>query len=156
MIWGIITARKGSIRLPNKNIKKMINKPLIEYTYIATENSKLDKVILSTDCEKCIELSTKYNNIEVPFIRPEHLSSSTAKHIDVLKHCIEYYKDKNVTLPEYIFILQPTTPQRSNDDINYICEYVKKYKPKGLTTWTKDNTDYENGLAFKYFIYINI
>lgn len=148
MIWGIITARKGSIRLPGKNIKKFINKPLIEYTYIAAENSNLNKIILSTDCEKCIELSRKYNNIEVPFLRPEKLSSSTASHNDVLKHCIEYYKDKNIELPEYIYILQPTTPQRTKDDINYICEYVKKYKPKGLTTWTKDNTDYENGLAF--------
>ena len=66
IIWGIITARKGSIRLPNKNIKKLINKPLIEYTYISTENSNLDKVILSTDCEKCIEISNKYNHIEFP------------------------------------------------------------------------------------------
>ena len=133
-IWGIITARKGSIRLPNKNIKKIINKPLIEYTYISTENSKLDKVILSTDCEKCIEISNKYNHIEVPFIRPEHLSSSEAKHIDLLKHCMLYYKNKNIELPEYIFILQPTTPQRTKDDINYICNYIEENKPKGLTT----------------------
>uniref|UniRef100_A0A6C0KE14 AFP-like domain-containing protein n=1 Tax=viral metagenome TaxID=1070528 RepID=A0A6C0KE14_9ZZZZ len=147
-IWGIITARKGSVRLPSKNIKKIINKPLIEYTYIATKDSKLDKIILSTDCEECIKLSKKYNHIEVPFIRPDHLSSATSKHIDVLKHCILHYKNNNVTLPEYIFVLQPTTPQRTQEDINYICEYVKKYKPKGLTTWTKDNTDYENGLAF--------
>jgi len=148
IIWGIITARKGSIRLPNKNIKKLINKPLIEYTYISTENSNLDKVILSTDCEKCIEISNKYNHIEVPFIRPEHLSSSEATHIDVLKHCMIYYKNKNIELPEYIFILQPTTPQRTKDDINYICDYIKKNKLKGVTTWTKNKVDYENGLAF--------
>ena len=148
MIWGIITARKGSFRLPNKNIKKMINKPLIEYTYIATENSKLDKVVLSTDCTKCIEIAGKYSHIEIPFIRPEKLSSSTASHNDVLKHCIEYYKDKNIELPEYIFILQPTTPQRTREDINYLCDYIETHKPKGLTTWTKNREDYENGLAF--------
>ena len=147
-IWGIITARKGSIRLPNKNIKKLINKSLIEYTYISTENSHLDKVILTTDCETCIEISKKYNHIEVPFIRPDYLSSTESKHIDVLKHCIMHYKNKNIKLPEYIFVLQPTTPQRTRENIDYICEYVKKYKPKGLTTWNKDKIDYENGLAF--------
>jgi len=147
-IWGIITARKGSVRLKNKNIKKCINKPLIEYTYVATENSDLDKVILTTDCEISIKISKKYNHIEVPFIRPDHLSSSEATSIDVLKHCIMHYKNKNIELPEYIFILQPTTPQRTRENINYICEYVKKNKPKGLTTWTKDRVDYENGLAF--------
>jgi len=148
VIWGIITARKGSIRLPGKNIKKLINKPLIEYTYIATENSKLDKVILSTDCETSIELSKKYNHIEVPFIRPVHLSLPESKHIDVLKHCIIYYKTQNITLPEYILVLQPTTPQRTRKDINYLYDYIEKNKPKGLTTWTRDIKDYENGLAF--------
>ena len=59
-----------------------------------------------------------------------------------------HYKNKNIELPEYIFILQPTTPQRTRENINYICEYVKKNKPKGLTTWTKDRIGYENGLAF--------
>ena len=43
-IWGIITARKGSIRLPNKNIKKFINKPLIEYTFVASKNSDNNEI----------------------------------------------------------------------------------------------------------------
>ena len=147
-IWGIITARKGSARLPNKNIKKLINKPLIEYTFTCTANCKLNKVILSTDCEICIKLSKKYDHIDVPYIRPDYLSDSEAKHMDVLKHCLLHYKSLNVNLPEYIFVLQPTSPQRTRDDINYICEYIKNNKPKGLTTWTKDRIDYENGLAF--------
>lgn len=146
--WGIITARKGSVRLKNKNVKKFINKPLIEYTYIATENCDLDKVILTTDCEICIDISKKYNHIEVPFIRPSNLCLSETKSIDVLKNCVIHYKNKNIELPEYIFILQPTTPQRTRENINYICECVKKNKPKGLTTWTNDRIDYENGLAF--------
>ena len=49
--WAIITARSGSKRLENKNIKKFINKPLIEHTFINTNNTLLNKVILSTNCD---------------------------------------------------------------------------------------------------------
>jgi len=160
--WGIITARKNSKRLLNKNIKTLINKPLIEYTYINTINTLFDKIILSTDCDECINIASNYNHIEVPFKRPNNLSLDNSTSIDVVKHCLDYYINLNIDLPDYIFILQPTTPQRKNNHINYIINYLKiKNNNKSLSTVSKienmkvysqnnrvNDLYYENGLIF--------
>lgn len=161
--WAIITARKGSKRLKNKNIKKLVNKPLIEYTYINTRNTLLDKIILSTDCDISINIAQKYKHIEIPFKRPSELSEDNSTSIDVVKHCLNFYKNKNIELPDYILILQPTSPQRTNKDINFVIEYLnKKNNYNSLTTVSKiknmknllheqkkiNNIFYENGLIF--------
>tara|TARA_Y100000994_G_scaffold224761_1_gene206662 strand:+ start:3123 stop:4853 length:1731 start_codon:yes stop_codon:yes gene_type:complete len=171
IFWGLITARGNSKRLPDKNIKKLINKPLIEYSYISTEDTKLDKVILSTNCDACIEIGKKYKHIDIPYKRPYELSTDTATSIDVVKHCLNYYKSTNVKLPDYILILQPTCPQRIKEDINYIIDYLESVNINenkdenninSLTTVSKikniknllhnektiNNIFYENGLIF--------
>ena len=78
-MWAIITSRKGSERLKDKNIRKFINKPLIEWSYISTKTKKFDKVILSTDCDECIRIAKNYRHIEVPFIRPDEFSILMSK-----------------------------------------------------------------------------
>jgi pseudaminic acid cytidylyltransferase len=56
----VIPARKGSKRLPNKNIKNFLGKPLINYSITAAKKSKLfDKIIVSTDSVKIKNISTK-------------------------------------------------------------------------------------------------
>tara|TARA_B110000261_G_scaffold164644_1_gene215627 strand:- start:27 stop:1772 length:1746 start_codon:yes stop_codon:yes gene_type:complete len=148
-MWGIITSRKGSQRLSNKNKLKFINKPLIERTFANTQNTFLDKVILSTDCSECIEIAKKYRHIECPFIRPSELSSSTTKSIDVIKHCLQYYKEQDISLPEYIVILQPTSPQRTREDINYLINYIKQHKYlNGLSTFSHTNHNSSNLYTF--------
>lgn len=163
IFWAIITARKGSKRLKNKNIKKLVNKPLIEYTYINTKDTLLDKIILSTDCDMSINIAQKYKHIEVPFKRPFELSEDNSTSIDVVKHCLNFYKNKKIKLPDYILILQPTSPQRTNENINFVIEYLnKKNNYNSLTTVSRikniknllyeqkkiNNIFYENGLIF--------
>ena len=161
-VWGIITARSGSERLKNKNTKILINKPLIEYTYIESNKSLLDKTILTTDCDRCIDLSKKYD-IDVKFKRPDYLSTSNATSIDVVKHSLNYYKDNNYELPDYVLILQPTSPQRTYKDINYVIDYLNNNQDiNGVSTFSNINEYinttkcynnekdvlYENGLIF--------
>ena len=65
----IIPARGGSKGLPGKNIKDLLNKPLIAYTIEAAQKSKyISRIIVSTDCEKIAETAIKYG-AEVPFLR---------------------------------------------------------------------------------------
>ena len=52
----IVPARKGSKRLPNKNIKELNNKPLIAYTIEASLKCKyITKTVVSTDCENAMQ-----------------------------------------------------------------------------------------------------
>ena len=65
----IIPARKGSKRIKNKNLKKILNKPLLVHVIGLAKKSKLfNRIIVSTDCKKIANLAKK-NGAEAPFIR---------------------------------------------------------------------------------------
>ena len=113
-ILAVITARAGSKRLPNKNILNLAGKPLIAWTIDEAKKSKyIDELIVSTDSKKIAEIS-KYYGAEVPFMRPLELAIDTADSISVLKHSIEFFKNKF----DYILLLQPTSPLRTVEDID--------------------------------------
>ena len=67
----IIPARGGSKRIPRKNIREFVNKPLIAYSIETALKSKLfDRVIVSTDDEEIAQVACAYG-AEVPFFRLE-------------------------------------------------------------------------------------
>ena len=69
-IIAVIPARSGSKGLPNKNIKELAGKPLIAYSIMAAQKTKLiDRIIVSTDSEEYASLAIEYK-AEVPFLRP--------------------------------------------------------------------------------------
>ena len=56
----IISARKKSIRIKNKNKRLFFQKPIIEYSILAAKNTKIFKFILvSTDCNKIANIAKK-------------------------------------------------------------------------------------------------
>ena len=59
-IFAFIFARKNSIRVKNKNIRKINNSELINYTFDLAKKIKLiDKIFVSTDSKKIINLAKK-------------------------------------------------------------------------------------------------
>lgn len=122
-ILGIITARGGSKGIPQKNLRKINKKPLIQYTIEIAKKSKINKLIVSTDDPKIAKFS-KLLKIEVPFLRPKNISQDNTPTIDVIKHALKFLSNKNQYYPEIIVILQPTSPFRTvkmiNDSINML------------------------------------
>ena len=113
----LILARGGSKGLINKNIKLLLNKPLIQYSIESGKNSKYNKeVYVSTDCEKIAEVSSKLG-AEIPFIRPKSLASDESKSSDAILHAISFFEKKNIYF-DYILLLEPTSPLRTSSDIN--------------------------------------
>ena len=110
----IIPARCGSKGIKDKNIIDVCGKPLIAYSIeeaLKLKNHNLiDKVIVSTDCEKIATIS-KNIGAEVPFLRPDNLSDDKAKSIDFILHAIDFYKKQNIYY-DAILLLQPTSPIR--------------------------------------------
>jgi CMP-N-acetylneuraminic acid synthetase len=120
----VVTAREGSKGLPNKNIKELCGKPLISWVVDEAKKSKsIDKLILSTDSDKIIDIMK--DKIEIPFKRPKRLSGDNSSIIDVLKHAKDYF-DKRGKKYKYILLLQPTSPFTLNTDIEKSIELVKK------------------------------
>lgn len=88
----IIPARGGSKRIPNKNIKDFLGKPIIAYSIETAINSGLyDEVMVSTDSEAIKEVALKYG-AKVPFLRSAQNSNDFATTVDVLLEVIEWYK----------------------------------------------------------------
>ena len=111
---GLITARGGSKGVPKKNLRSLNGRTLVERTVTAArEATCLDRVVLSSEDAEIIAAAIAMG-CEVPFIRPENLSTDEAKSIDVVRHAL-------ATLDEtfdLIVVLQPTSPLRAAEDIN--------------------------------------
>ena len=85
----IIPARGGSKRIPGKNIKDFLGKPLIAYSIEAALNSKVfSEVIVSTDDEMIANVAREFG-ASVPFFRDASLSDDYATSTDVIKDAIK-------------------------------------------------------------------
>ena len=123
---GFIFARKNSKRLPKKNILKLGNKLLIEYTLSAAIKSKIfKKIIVSTDDKKILSLKKKYKKIDF-HIRPDFLTYDNVKNIDVLDY---YLKKLNVNKNyDYFSLMLPTCPFRNHNHLKKGYKLILKNK----------------------------
>lgn len=124
----IIPARSGSKSIRNKNIKTLINKPLIAWSIQTCLKSKyISKIYVSTDSKRYANIAKKFGPIEIIF-RPKHLSTDHSTDFDMIYHAI-----KNIDF-EYEFIahIRPTTPLRKISDINKAIKIFKNSKCDSL------------------------
>jgi pseudaminic acid cytidylyltransferase len=105
----IIPARKGSKRIPGKNIKLFYGKPIIYYAIKKAEESGLfSKILVTTDSKKIANISKKFG-ASVEFIRPKYLSNDKAGTIEVISHAVNYLKKKSLFY-NYVCCIYPATP----------------------------------------------
>ena len=105
----IIPARGGSKRVPRKNIKLFLGKPIIAYSIEAALNSGLfDEVMVSTDDAEIAEIAIQYG-AKVPFMRSEKTSNDFATTFDVLEEVIKSYKEKEIEF-ENVCCIYPCAP----------------------------------------------
>ena len=124
-LLAIIPARGGSKRLPRKNILDLAGKPLIAWTIEAALNSKyIDRLVVSTDDQEIANISIKYG-AEVPFLRPKSLATDDSPSIDTVINVLGEIEiiDQHY---DYIVLLQPTSPLRTEIDIDKAIELLEK------------------------------
>ena len=86
----MIPARGGSKRIPGKNIKPFLGKPIIGYSIeAAVQSASIDRVIVSTDDDGIAEVARDMG-ADVPFRRPTELSDDHATTIDVIAHALNW------------------------------------------------------------------
>lgn len=112
----VIPARGGSKGIPNKNIKLLKGKPLIQYSIeIARKISEDDHICVSTDSLEIAEV-VESSGLKVPFIRPSVFASDTAGSRGVILHALDHYLKQNRKYSA-IILLQPTSPFRKLTDV---------------------------------------
>ncbi len=135
-ILAIIPARAGSKGIKDKNIINLNGKPLIAHSIEAGLKSKyIDKVIVTTDGEEIAKVAKSYG-AEVPFMRPDYLSSDTSKIIDAVMHCIDELKKLGEEY-DYMVLLQPTQPLRQSWHIDEAIELILQKNEEALVSVSK-------------------
>lgn len=125
-ILGLIVARGGSKGVPRKNLRLAGGKPLLHWTFEAAQLSRLlTRTILSTD-DEVMAAYARSERIEVPFIRPSELASDKATAIDVTLHALQWVASHESYCPDYVVLLQPTSPLRTAEDIDGCVEMAMK------------------------------
>jgi len=121
-ILGVITARGGSKGIPRKNIKKLVDKPLLAYTAeAALDSAKLNRVILSTEDNEIAQMGRDLS-LEVPFMRPAELAQDDTSGLPVVQHAVRTLGEQENYRPDIIVILQPTSPLRTAQHIDEALE----------------------------------
>lgn len=86
-VLAVIMARAGSIGLPNKSLRPLLGKPVIEYTFDQVRQSaRITRTVVSSDSPEILALakSHEFETLE----RPPELATSTSATDPVLRHAI--------------------------------------------------------------------
>ena len=105
----IIPARGGSKRIPRKNIKKFLGKPIIGFPIEEAINSKIfDEIMVSTDDLEIARIA-KVFGANIPFMRSEANADDFATTVDVLLEVINQYEMQGQNF-DNICCIYPTAP----------------------------------------------
>lgn len=105
----IIPARGGSKRIPRKNIRLFLGKPIIAYALEAAQQSGLfDEVMVSTDDAEIADTARQYG-ASVPFLRSDKCADDFATTADALLEVLAQYEQQGQGF-DYACCLYPTAP----------------------------------------------
>lgn len=106
----IIPARGGSKRIPRKNIKDFLGKPIIAYSIeVALMSGLFEEVMVSTDDAEIAEVAIKFG-AKVPFIRSAKNATDTATTIAVINEVLVEYKSRLKRDFKRVCCIYPTAP----------------------------------------------
>ena len=105
----VITARGGSKRIPRKNIRDFLGKPIITYSIEAALNSGVfDTVMVSTEDEEIAQVA-KAAGAEVPFLRSADTADDHSTTADVLLEVLAAYEERGIRY-DALCCIYPTAP----------------------------------------------
>jgi CMP-N,N'-diacetyllegionaminic acid synthase len=113
----LIPARGGSKGLPNKNIKPLLEIPLIGWTIEqAIKSNYVDEIFVKTNDKIIAGISETFGVCAFP-LRPCELASDTSKVVDTMLYVLKMFEGKGKAF-DYLLLLEPTSPLRKRDDID--------------------------------------
>lgn len=148
----IITARGGSKRIPRKNIKSFLGKPIIAYGIeAALKSSVFDDVVVTTDDDEIADVAIKYG-ATVPFRRGHEAANDQATTDDVLNETFSIFKKMGKTY-DYACCIYPTAvffdaamiksayQTLIDEDVDFVFPYTQFSGPLAQT-FKKDEEGY--------------
>lgn len=144
----IITARGGSKRIPGKNIKEFLGKPIICYSIEAALESELfDEVMVSTDDERIAEISRRAG-AEVPFMRSGAAANDYATTDDVLLEVLSEYRKRGRSF-SYMACIYPTAPFVTPEKLKQAFRLLKESNAAGVMPVVSFSFPPQRGMAVR-------
>lgn len=144
----IITARGGSKRIPEKNKKDFLGKPIICYSIEAALASGLfDEVMVSTDDEEIAQIAEKAG-ASVPFMRSEKTANDYATTDDVLMEVLEEYEKRGKTFT-YMACIYPTAPFVTARKLQDAMQVLKENQASGVMPVVRFSFPPQRGMAIR-------
>ena len=110
----IIPARGGSKRIPRKNLRKLLDKPLLTYTIEpAIASGCFEEIIVSSDDAEILSLARSLG--ATPDARPANLSGDTTKAVEVVHEILSRPEMRDRF--DAVSMCLPTCPFRSVEDV---------------------------------------
>lgn len=126
----IIPARGGSKRIPKKNIKDFLGKPIIAYSIEAALKAEIfDEVMVSTDSEEIAQVAREHG-AKVPFMRAAELADDVSTSDDVLLDVLKRYEMHGQSF-NYMACIYAAAPFVTADALRNALKIMKEHK--GMT-----------------------
>lgn len=120
-VLAIIPAREGSKRIPLKNLTLYRGLPLIQHAINHAKESKyIDQIAISSDSEAILIYAKPPI---IPITRPPFLASDQASSEALIAHTLYHLP----SIPNYLVLLQPTSPLRTAQDIDICIERAHQH-----------------------------
>jgi len=117
-VLATICARGGSKGVPGKNLRRLLDRPLLAYTIeCARASSAVSAIVVSTD-DDVIARTAEDCGVEVPFRRPAHLATDTVGKLPVILHASRWMEENRGLRPDVVLDLDVTVPLRAPEDVS--------------------------------------
>lgn len=129
-----ICARGGSKGVLNKNIRPLMNKPLMIHTLDQARDTNLfDTIVVSSDSEEILGFAFKWG-CDYVIKRPAELATDEAPKLPAIRHCVSETERLTGTLYDTFVDLDVTSPLRKPEDIRQTVDLLESGRVGNVIT----------------------
>ncbi|MBE51031.1 MAG: acylneuraminate cytidylyltransferase [Flavobacteriales bacterium] len=146
-----VPVRAGSKSIHKKNIKRFCGKPLVYWTLMSLQSSKVDKIIIASDCSETKSIVNLFNlsKIEIYDRKSENATDNASTESVIL----EYINQSKLLDTDTLMLVQVTSPFTQTIHFNEGLDLFKKYDSILSCAVDKKFFWKEDGVPINYNIY---
>lgn len=134
-VLSVILARAGSRGLPNKCLRPLCGRVVVDYTFDhALESQHTSAIIFTTDCAEAAERG-KSRSIEW-VRRPPHLATDTATVDHAARHAVDEYERRHRARVDIVALLYANVPIRRRGLIDHAVRHLIETEADSVRTVT--------------------